>query len=1035
MSLHPEVTPQTVILTLNPEKRSFVQRVLRKQLPASLGDIRQKDRYLAFAIADLKALSEEHQQPVSVTENQIVIPHELVSRLDSHSAQVLGLPPLVDLTLKTDIEGALGHPTFKLRYEWLKNGQRQITQRTGAILSTSQGLRRLPVWMVEALNVVENFKTGGGDAGDWAAMAHFRQALDPGVEMSQDTHSARLSMSDFLQGLQINLADSFSLAATHHGDSSDFEVVPFAQKNLREKLTQGGDIQENDAELGGQALERFQKRCRMQGALPAYRVGEGHFLLVDPGAVPVLQVMTEKQRAPAAERKAFIENPRPEINAAIEKYLDSQGRLAGLDDISRDALIEAMADPVIVETDEYSARVIGLKQYSKPSDYPETFDSSRWLPEEIPQGIAAMIEPLDTDSLKEIQASIVSALKSGEPEVPLGDMTLPVTPALCDAIAKRITLLGDTAAGGNDPLTLHPLNQATIILDTRDNFEEVNWCPEQAPRIPHIQGTIPSGIRTALRSHQLESFHHQLNSWQSGMPGILNADEQGLGKTLQTITFLRWLQDNARQHGGISGPVLIVAPTSLLENWNKEVTDHCDIDGLGTLLPLYGSALSRYKYHDGQGVETLSGEQRLDLNRLQTAIREAKGHRFWLLTTYTTLTNYQHSFARIQFAAVVFDEIQALKNPVSLRAMAARAINAEYRIGLTGTPIENSTGDLWAVMDQITPGYLGSRLKYTAQYQEPTTETMQELYQRVFMASGSQPALAFRRLKDQVAKDLPVKTRYLHPHLMPEGQMVAYDNARVKLKSGAPGAALKMLQHIRGVSVHPALDMDAEDEAFISASARLSACFDILREIQNKQERVLVFIEHRKMQYRFIELVKQLFGMEDVDLINGDTPIKKRQQIVNRFQRHLQQDFGFDLLVLGPKAAGTGLTLTAATHVIHLSRWWNPAVEEQCNDRVHRIGQTKPVTVHIPIAIHSGYQENSFDCLLQSLMARKRHLAQSALWPMGETMADLSSLQAGLQTAENHSDSNIVEVTMQKMFSRDQQKGVERLSGSCWKIK
>ena len=276
MSLHPEVTPQTVILTLNPEKRSFVQRVLRKQLPASLGDIRQKDRYLAFAIADLKALSEEHQQPVSVTENQIVIPHELVSRLDSHSAQVLGLPPLVDLTLKTDIEGALGHPTFKLRYEWLKNGQRQITQRTGAILSTSLGLRRLPVWMVEALNVVENFKTGGGDAGDWAAMAHFRQALDPGVEMSQDTHSARLSMSDFLQGLQINLADSFSLAATHHGDSSDFEVVPFAQKNLREKLTQGGDIQENDAELGGQALERFQKRCRMQGALPAYRVGEGH---------------------------------------------------------------------------------------------------------------------------------------------------------------------------------------------------------------------------------------------------------------------------------------------------------------------------------------------------------------------------------------------------------------------------------------------------------------------------------------------------------------------------------------------------------------------------------------------------------------------------------------------------------------------------------------------------------------------------------------------------------------------------------------
>jgi hypothetical protein len=200
------------------------------------------------------------------------------------------------------------------------------------------------------------------------------------------------------------------------------------------------------------------------------------------------------------------------------------------------------------------------------------------------------------------------------------------------------------------------------------------------------------------------------------------------------------------------------------------------------------------------------------------------------------------------------------------------------------------------------------------------------------------------------------------------------------------------LHHIRTVSVHPDLEGADADADFIAASGRVEAAFTILRSIAAAQEKALVFIEHRQMQYRFIELVKAAFGLKRVDLINGDTPIQKRQAIVDRFQAGTGVA-GFDLLVLGPKAAGTGLTLTAANHVIHLSRWWNPAVEEQCNDRVHRIGQTRPVTVHVPMAIHSGYREHSFDCLLHSLMQRKRRLARSALWPMGDTQADVGELQ------------------------------------------
>jgi Helicase conserved C-terminal domain len=141
---------------------------------------------------------------------------------------------------------------------------------------------------------------------------------------------------------------------------------------------------------------------------------------------------------------------------------------------------------------------------------------------------------------------------------------------------------------------------------------------------------------------------------------------------------------------------------------------------------------------------------------------------------------------------------------------------------------------------------------------------------------------------------------------------------------------------------------------------------------------------------------------------------------VNRFQRHLDDDQGFDLLVLGPKAAGTGLTLTAATHVIHLSRWWNPAVEEQCNDRVHRIGQTRPVTVHLPMAIHEGYREQSFDCLLQSLMMRKRRLASSALWPMGDVDDDVAGLQKGMASERLGMEADPLGKTMAAMFARDE---------------
>ncbi len=238
------------------------------------------------------------------------------------------------------------------------------------------------------------------------------------------------------------------------------------------------------------------------------------------------------------------------------------------------------------------------------------------------------------------------------------------------------------------------------------------------------------------------------------------------------------------------------------------------------------------------------------------------------------------------------------------------------------------------------------------------------------------------------------------------------------MASSRGGGPLQALQHVRLVSAHPELVGEAGGD-FVLDSARLGAVFDVLREVRARGERALIFIDHRPVQYRFVEVAKREFGLPSIDIVNGDTPVARRKAIVDRFQRHLDVDGGFDLLVLGPRAAGTGLTLTAATHVVHASRWWNPAVEEQCNDRVHRIGQGRPVTVHVPMAVHPEYRERSFDCLLHNLMNRKRRLASSALWPLGEAGSDAAALQREMAAEASSSGENTLSAAMAAMFDRD----------------
>ena len=352
--------------------------------------------------------------------------------------------------------------------------------------------------------------------------------------------------------------------------------------------------------------------------------------------------------------------------------------------------------------------------------------------------------------------------------------------------------------------------QGRTVVVVHENFVEENWSPLHEPREALVPMKTPRTVATKLLDHQRRALEWQIEAWRAGHPGVLNADDQGLGKTLQTLAFVAWLQHHMAEGPPVyRRPALVVAPTGLLRTWESEVQTHLSRTGLGARIDAYGSALRKLRIQGLAGKDTDDGTPRLSFQGLRSAIENGNGHRWWVLTTYETLANYQHSFRQIKFSVTVFDEIQKIKNVRTLIALAARAVRAEFRIGLTGTPIENHVADLWAIMDAIAPGRLDTLSSYLDRYRVVTEENMRELHGRLFKpvknrGSGRDyPPIAQRRFKEGEIADLPRKDYRLYPAIMPETQAEAYELARHHLADGARGAALKMLHHIRAVSLHP----------------------------------------------------------------------------------------------------------------------------------------------------------------------------------------------------------------------------------------
>lgn len=373
----------------------------------------------------------------------------------------------------------------------------------------------------------------------------------------------------------------------------------------------------------------------------------------------------------------------------------------------------------------------------------------------------------------------------------------------------------------------------------------------------------------------------------------------------------------------------------------------------------------------------------------------------WVMTTYETLRDKIQLFIDVPWSVAVFDEVQKIKNPLSLTHEMAKAVDANFFLALTGTPVENRVSDLWSIIDTIAPGQIGSLSKFQSLYDnaagddpDDAARSLKALRQELL--ENNPPPRILRRMKEQQLDGLPKKRIHRLTEPMSDVQANAYELVLRKLRANDDGAsrALTALQHLRRISLASKNVSDTGlDDEVVNQWARLRLLFRELDKIHAAGEKVLVFLEYRDFQDHLLAYLHRRYQLsQPPSRINGQTTALRRKKIVDQFQSSSEGEF--NVAILSPKAAGVGLTLTAANHVFHLSRWWNPAVEDQCTDRIYRIGQEKPVHVYYPLAIHPSYPESSFDVNLDNLLERKRSLSSGLLTPSDASKGDLDDLLA-----------------------------------------
>ncbi|WP_371582174.1 DEAD/DEAH box helicase [Streptomyces sp. NBC_01314] len=462
----------------------------------------------------------------------------------------------------------------------------------------------------------------------------------------------------------------------------------------------------------------------------------------------------------------------------------------------------------------------------------------------------------------------------------------------------------------------------------------------------------PSGLAATLRDYQLRGLNWLARMTSLGFGGCL-ADDMGLGKTITLIALHLHRQSDASS----AGPTLVVCPASLMGNWQREIE----------------------KFAPGLPVRRFHGARR-GLDGL------ADGE--FVLTTYGTMRLDAPRLADVPWGMVVADEAQHVKNPYSSTAKELRTIGARARVALTGTPVENNLSELWAILDWTTPGLLGRLGTFRTRYAQDV-EGSRDPVAAERLSRLVRPFLLRRRKSDPgIAPELPPKTETDRAVSLTREQVGLYEALVRETMAEIAGAdgmerrglIVKLLTGLKQICNHPAQFLKEERPRIPGRSGKLELLDELLDTILSEGASVLVFTQYVRMA-RLLERHLAARGVP-TRFLHGGTPIPEREAMVEHFQ-----EGEVPVFLLSLKAAGTGLNLTRAEHVVHYDRWWNPAVEAQATDRAYRIGQTRPVQVHRLIT------EGTIEDRIADMLLRKRELADAVLGGGDSAVTELSDAE------------------------------------------
>ena len=849
--------------------------------------------------------------------HECTVPYENIYLLDNEDRTILGIPKLYDKAIRLRSEGTFNMSDFSYRIEFLTyvpDGKLLAHERYKNILKIGNDAFLLSEKQYALIKEIDSFNAKPKmEKTTEANMIAF-------ASIKEKAKKANCELDSYLQNENVYAPEKIKIQLSH--DENGFTIDTAI------------DIPENEG-----FQRSFDRLRKIKGTYAVQRENDER----------VRVVLNEEQK----ENLDYIKRTggRRRTKEQIKELVDHPTEFF---------------DPESFDLSElYSDRVIEIGVY-KPKFYPFVCPyKSCWIAGatvESPENGTTRIQIENENDLGLLKQYITEAKEQHKDIVEYKNTSIGIEDAEFLAETAEKQLKSPTQPINTDN---KEKNKERKVLIIEENAEELGFAAKQRIIETGDRYTLFKNPFLAdgfeLKAHQQEGVAWLQHLYNSKASGCLMADDMGLGKTLQILYFIDW---HARKYPNHK-PYLIVAPISLLENWENEYNRFFKEPKL-QVTPLTSRNIPR-KF-DKNIVDQM---QKLDI----------------VLTNYESLRISQLNFCAVEFDVVALDEAQKIKSPGTMVTNAAKALKSNFKIALTGTPVENTLLDLWCIMDFCVPGLLGNAKEFARKYQNPLKNEDADVVALGNEVHDKLGIYFIRRLKKDAAKDLPKKIEIKKPITMPKVQENTYQKVIEEYQNNTIQNMLLAIMDIRAISEHPYLYnstiSEHECEELIVTSARMKATVDFLDGIKQKNEKVIIFAERRDTQKMLQLICFDRYGIV-TKIINGDTPsIVKRMSVDKQSRQMAIDDFqsqdGFNIIIMSPIAAGMGLNVTAANHVIHYSRHWNPAKESQATDRAYRIGQTKDVYVYYPMAVCSKFK--SFDITLDELLSRKSSLATSTVFP------------------------------------------------------